>query len=90
MIEAVQFHGAIKRCKDFPWRVKGEPAAFPLLVSVLIRIGLGFGLALAASYSNQVSGPLGAIALGVAAPLVIEQMARRSPPDSNETAGSKK
>jgi hypothetical protein len=52
-----------------------------LAVSVVIRVGVGFGLASAAGLTGQVSGPLGAIAVGVAAPLLLEQMAKRLPVD---------
>jgi hypothetical protein len=76
-VDAIQFQGAIRRTGQWPWRVKGEPGLGPLLASVVLRVGLGFGLALAAGQTDQVSGPLGAIAVGVAAPWVIEQMARR-------------
>lgn len=78
-VEAIQFSGAIHRCKDWPWRVKGEPGPFPLAVSVVIRVGLGLVLALAAGQTGQISGPIGAIAVGVAAPHLIEQMAKRVP-----------
>jgi len=50
-----------------------------MLVSVLIRLTVGAGLALAAGWSDQVSGPVGALAIGVAAPLFVEQMARQLP-----------
>ncbi len=77
-VEAVEFYGAIRRTGDWPWQQPGEPRLGPLLVSVVIRVGLGAGLAAAASHS-QVSGPLGAIAIGVSAPLLIEQMGRQVP-----------
>ena len=90
-VEAIQFYGAIKRTGDWPWRTKGEPRPGPLAVSVVIRVGLGCGLALAAGLTGQVSGPLGAIAIGVAAPLLIQQLARQvslDPTPSAEEGGS--
>jgi len=51
----------------------------------VIRVGVGFGLALAAVETGQVSGPLGAIAVGVAAPLLIEQMAKLVPLDAQSS-----
>ena len=81
-VEAIQFYGAIKRTGDWPWKIKGEPGPGPLAVSVVIRVGVGFGLAFAAALTGQVSGPLGAIAVGVAAPLLLEQMAKRVPVDA--------
>lgn len=78
-VEAVEFYGAIRRVKDWPWKIKGEPQPFPLAASVVIRVGLGLGLALAAGQTHQISGPIGAIAVGVAAPLLIEQMTKQIP-----------
>lgn len=83
-LEAIQFYGAIRRTGDWPWRTKGEPGPLPLLVSVLIRVGLGLGLAWAAAETNQINGPIAAIAVGVAAPLIIEQMAKRIPVEGRE------
>jgi uncharacterized protein (DUF1501 family) len=55
----------------------------------VIRVGVGFGLALAAAETGQVSGPLGAIAVGVAAPLLIEQMAKQVPLDAQSSFESR-
>jgi hypothetical protein len=87
-VEAIQFYGAIRRTGRWPWRAKGEPGPGPLLVSVLIRVGVGLGLAWAAGATNQIGGPLAAIAVGVAAPLIIEQMARRVPVEGNAPEGA--
>jgi len=84
-VEAVQFYGAIRRTGKWPWKIKGEPGPLPLFVSVVIRVGVGFSLALAAVETGQVSGPLGVIAVGVAAPLLIEQMAKRVPLDAQSS-----
>ena len=78
-VEALQFYSALRSCGDWPWRVKGEPPPGPLAASVAIRVSVGLGLAAAAGATGQVAGPIGAIAVGVAAPLVIEQMARHIP-----------
>lgn len=85
MVEAIQFYGAIKATGTWPWRSPGEPRPLPLLVSVAIRVGVGFGLALAAADNNQVTGGFGAIAIGVAAPLLIEQMAKTVPSTHTKT-----
>lgn len=78
-VEAVQFYGALRRAGGWPWKVPGELPLAPLALSVVIRVGLGLGLAAAAGSSGQVAGALGAIAVGVAAPLLIEQMAKQLP-----------
>jgi hypothetical protein len=82
-VEAIEFYGVIKSHKRWPWQLSGEPGAGPLAVSVFIRIGLGLGLAWAAGDTGQVPGPLGAIAVGVAAPLLVEQMTKRTRLDFN-------
>lgn len=87
-VEAIQFHGAIQRVKDWPWRTEGESSAPLLLVSVVIRVGLGLGLALAAGQTGQVGGPIGAVAVGVAAPLLFEQMARQVPLTTEPTSST--
>ena len=84
-VEAVQFYGAIRRTGKWPWEIKGEPRPLALFVSVVIRVGVGFRLALAAVKTGQVSGPLGVFAVGVAAPLLIEQMAKRVPLDAQQS-----
>ena len=89
-VEAIQFYGAIRRTGKWPWKTKGEPGPLPLLVSVIIRVGVGFGLALAAAQTKQISGPLGAIAVGVAAPLLIEQMGQQVPTDGQESEKSER
>jgi hypothetical protein len=48
-------------------------------LSVVIRVGVGAALAAAAASGKQVAGAFGAFGLGVAAPLVIEKLARAVP-----------
>lgn len=76
-VEAIEFSGAIRRIKDWPWKVAGESPPFVLAISVMIRIGLSLGLTLAAGQAGQIAGPMGAVAVGAAAPLLIEQMAKQ-------------
>ncbi|ASO19562.1 hypothetical protein FHR81_000760 [Actinoalloteichus hoggarensis] len=78
-VEGLEFSGAIRRTGDWPWRSPGEPGPLPLLASVVIRLGVGSGLAVAAGITGQVSGPFGALAIGVAAPLLVEQITRALP-----------
>jgi len=44
---AVELLAAIKRVKKFPWKVKGEIGLGPFLFTVVVRLGLGAGLAVA-------------------------------------------
>lgn len=89
-VEGLEFTRAIRRAGEWPWRRQGEPGPVPLVVSVLIRLIVGAGLAAATVSAGQVQGPFGALAIGVAAPLLIEQLSQQFPaklrvsPDSAE------
>jgi hypothetical protein len=76
-VEGLEFTAAIRRGGRWPWQQPGEPGALPFAVSVIVRLAVGAGLAAAAGVADQISGPFGAVALGVAAPLVVEQLARQ-------------
>lgn len=76
-VEAVQFQGAVRRTKGWPWRDSKEPDAGPFLLSVVLRLAVSAGLAAGLAASNQVSGPYGAIGAGVAAPMIIEQLGKQ-------------
>ena len=77
-IEAWDLYGAIHRVKGFPWKFDGEVALAPYLVSVVLRVLLGIGMALAFVASGQAGGPVGAVAIGIAAPKLLEQLARQA------------
>lgn len=76
-VEGLEFYSAIRRVGTWPWTQPGEPGFGPLAVSVVIRLLVGAGLATALGLSNQLSGPVGAMMAGVAAPLLVEQLARQ-------------
>jgi hypothetical protein len=73
-IEALEFVRAMRLNNDWPWRDARNPTPLIYAVSVFVRTFLGIGLAAAAQVTGQVAGPLAAIAIGVSAPLVLEQM----------------
>jgi hypothetical protein len=77
-IEAWDLYGAIHRVKGFPWKFDGEVALGPYLVSVVLRVLLGIGMALAFVASGQAAGPVGVVAIGIAAPKLLEQLARQA------------
>jgi hypothetical protein len=77
-IEAWDLYGAIHRVKGFPWKFDGEVTLAPYLVSVVLRVLLGIGMALAFVASGQAGGPVGAVAIGIAAPKLLEQLARQA------------
>jgi hypothetical protein len=76
-VEALELYRAIQRVKGFPWRMPDEVPLAPYLVALIIRNALGAGLAAAFGVSGQIAGPLGAIAVGVAAPKIVEQLMRQ-------------
>jgi hypothetical protein len=77
-IEAWDLYGAIHRVKGFPWDFAGEVALVPYLVSVALRVLLGVGMAIAFVASGQADGPVGVVAIGIAAPKLLEQLARHA------------
>jgi hypothetical protein len=74
-IEVHQLHSAIDRVKNLPWRVQGELPLKPYLVALVLRLALGVGMAAAFGASGQAGGPVGVMAVGIAAPKVLEQLA---------------
>jgi hypothetical protein len=77
-IEALEFRRAIRRTRTWPWRSPEEPTFGPWLCAVIVRLLVGAIVAGAARASDQLSGPFAAIAVGVAAPVVLEQLARQA------------
>jgi len=49
------------------------------LVAETVRLVIGAGLAWAAAASEQITSPAGALAVGVAAPLIVERLTRAIP-----------
>jgi hypothetical protein len=60
----------------------------PFLLAVAIRLGVGAGLAAAAGSSGQVAGAFGAVAVGVAAPLIVEKLYQQIPRVAVESDGA--
>ena len=69
--EGLDFYRALKARGSAPWGERAsseDPAPSGYLIATVIRVTIGGGLALAAAESDQVSTPLAAVAVGVAAP----------------------
>lgn len=72
---------------QWPWKRPAKPGvdkipeagAVGYAVAAGIRLIIGAGLAWAASSTGQISGSLGAMIVGVAAPKIIEQLAKTIP-----------
>ena len=78
LIEGVQFSGAIRKTGGWPWLDPGEPGPWPFAASVLIRLGVGTGLASAVAHSQQINAFI-AVIFGIAAPLIVETLSRHAP-----------
>ncbi|MGH3873778.1 MAG: hypothetical protein ACRDSR_20130 [Pseudonocardiaceae bacterium] len=77
VVEATQFYWVIRRCKVWPWEVKGEPALPVYAASVVIRVGLGIAVASVMGKAGAISDVLGIFGAGVSAPLIIEQILKQ-------------
>lgn len=85
-VEGLDLYTAVRRHNRWPWRTgtrRREAGPWAYLCAELIRLAIGAGLAGAAAASDQVTTPIAALAVGVAAPLVIERLARAVPLDTS-------
>lgn len=78
-VEALALYAVIRNSSKWSWRKPIPQGAVAYLISVVARAGAGAGLAAAAAGSGQVVGTFAAFCLGVAAPLVVEKLARAIP-----------
>jgi hypothetical protein len=83
-VAGLDLHASLRRRGCWPWQArKGDPdpeispAAY--LTGEIIRMIIGAGLAWAAAATGQISGPLGAVGIGAAAPFVINQFSAAVP-----------
>jgi hypothetical protein len=92
-IEVLDFIKAVRRVgHGWPWREPHGPGGGPYLVSVIGRAGAGAAVAGATSASVNGTTPLIALALGAAAPLILEKLSHQIPldaglPGANVAAG---
>lgn len=77
IVEALEFAAALRRAKSPPWKRPGEPRLAAYLLSVVLRLAAGAGLAAAAGADNQIAGPFAATVLGITTPLVVEKLLRQ-------------
>jgi hypothetical protein len=76
-VEGLEGAVAMRRTGGWPWG-RRRSARMPFIASVVIRLGVGVGLAAAVGQSGPMSA-LSALSVGVAAPLIIEKMAQQAP-----------
>ncbi|WP_433474192.1 hypothetical protein ACQPZP_36345 [Spirillospora sp. CA-142024] len=80
LVEALELYASIRRStRRWTWRRPIPQGMAAFVVSVVIRMGAGGTVAAALAQDGQVAGALAALGLGVAAPLVIEKLARVVP-----------
>lgn len=53
--------------------------SFASIAAEIIRLVAGAGLAIAFGKSGQITGAIGAVAIGAAAPLIVEKLAQQLP-----------
>lgn len=88
VLEGLELWAALRRHGKWPWKVTGRGAkagAVGYLIAELIRLTAGGILAAAAAASGQVSGPLAALAIGVAAPMMVERLTALIPLPPSES-----
>ncbi|MGH3670501.1 MAG: hypothetical protein ACRDSH_07675 [Pseudonocardiaceae bacterium] len=80
-VEGLDLYGAVRRHGCWPWRARGprEVGAVGYFVAEMIRLVTGGILASALAESSQVTTAFGALAVGVAAPLIVERLTRAIP-----------
>lgn len=81
-VEGLELVSAIRRTRGWPWRVDGEVGLGPYLFSVAVRLAISAVLAVALGANGQVSGPAGALMIGITAPLIVEKAFRQVVPAS--------
>jgi hypothetical protein len=82
VVEGLDFYTAVRRHGKWPWNVAGAgPTAGPrgYAIAELVRMIIGAVLAAGVAASGQVSGAMGAIAVGVATPMIVERLTKLVP-----------
>lgn len=88
-VSGLELQGLIRRRGCMPWRWRPGPKDAPLAVpeitapayftGEIIRCVISMGLAWAAAATGQIAGALAAVAIGAAAPLIIDQISQAAP-----------
>lgn len=78
-VEGLELYARIRRAPGWTWRKPIPQGLASYLISVVIRGGLSAVVVAAAADGRQVVSVFAAFGLGVAAPLVIEKLARTVP-----------
>jgi hypothetical protein len=72
-VEIAELYLATRRINEFPWRKKGEARLSVYLFSVILRLALGVFAAWLCAQTGSLD-VAGAVAAGIAAPKLLEQL----------------
>lgn len=78
-VEGMQLYARIHRTPGWSWHRPIPQGLTAYLLSLLIRAGFSAGVTTAAAASDQVVGAFAMYGIGIAAPLVIEKLAKGVP-----------
>jgi hypothetical protein len=78
-MEALELYAHIRHAPKWDWRSPIDQGMVAFVVAVVLRVGVGSALAAVFAGSHQVSSPLVAFTLGVAAPMVVARLAKAIP-----------
>jgi hypothetical protein len=80
-VEGHDLYAAVRRRGCWPWQMCGprEVGAAGYFVAELVRLVIGSGLAGAFAESRQVTTAVGAVIVGIAAPVIVERLIRAIP-----------
>ncbi|WP_131831609.1 hypothetical protein [Pseudofrankia asymbiotica] len=84
--EGLGFYIAVRHKVTWPWRARGGPSLLVYASAELVRLIIGAGLAWAFAASGQIATPVAALAVGVAAPLLVERLSQAGPLTVGESA----
>jgi hypothetical protein len=87
-LEGLDFANTARASGTWPWKAGAGFGVGPYLFSILIRAGIAGGFTAAAVNADQINTAIGAIAIGIASPLVLQQMARQATANSDRPPGA--
>ena len=76
IVDGIEFWQAV-RANHGRWPFSYQTAAYA--VAEVIRLGSGAILAVALGLTGQVTAPMGALAIGIAAPIIVEKLSKKLP-----------
>ena len=90
-VSGLELQALLRSRGRWPWQsAKGEPPEISrsaYLTGEIVRLLVGAGLAWAAAATGQISGPLGAVGIGAAAPFILDQLSRGTLSRGHAAAG---